>query len=115
MQNLTHTPTNNQAKVSGAVTPEIAEALRMLRASEFRLEAEYFHLDIESRFELAADLRATLDDLDDRQADEIARVAADLEDESEDFSEWETRADASARIRRVVRSIESESKEVAHA
>src|SRR5205085_5750772 len=100
MQNPSTIPTNNQPRVFGPVSPEISEALRTLKASEFRLEAEYYALDFESRFELADELRATLDDLDDAEADEIARVAADLEDEAEDFSSWDTRCDASARIRR---------------
>jgi erythromycin esterase-like protein len=112
MQNLSHVPTKNQPRVFGPVSPEISEALRTLKASEFRLEAEFYALDLESRLELADELRATLDDLSDAEADEIARVASDLEDESEDFSTWETRCDASARIRRVVRSLESNKQEV---
>jgi hypothetical protein len=111
MQNPSTIPTNNQPRVFGPVSPEISEALRTLKASEFRLEAEFYALDLESRLEFADELRATLDDLSDAEADEIARVASDLEDESEDFSTWETRTDASARIRRVVRSIESGRKE----
>ena len=111
MQNPSTIRRDNQPRISGAVTPEIADALHTLKASEFRLEAEYYALDFESRFELADKLRATLDELSDAEADEIARVASDLEDESEDFSTWDARTDASARIRRVMRSIESGRKE----
>lgn len=108
MQNPSTIRTDNQPRIVGAVTPEIADALRTLKASEFRLEAEFYALDIESRFELAEELRAMLDDLDDAQVDEVARVISDLEDiDGEDFSTWDTRTDASARIRRVVRSLES--------
>jgi hypothetical protein len=107
MQNLTHIPTNNQPRISGAVTPEIAEAMRTLRAADFRLESEYHAFgDWESRIELADGLRATLDDLDERQADVIARVADDLDSELEDFSEWDTRCDAARRVRTVIRSVE---------
>jgi hypothetical protein len=112
MQNPSTIHTDNQPRIVGPVSPEIAEALRTLKASEFMLEAEYYALDLESRLEFADELRATLDDLSDAEADEIARVASGLEDESEDFSRWETRCDASARIRRVVRSIESQKQEV---
>ena len=90
------------------VTPEIAETLKTLRAADWRLEAEYFAFDWESRLELAEELRSTLDDLGDAQADVIARVAEDLHSELEDFSEWETRADAASRVRRVIRSLERE-------
>lgn len=112
MQNPNTIRRDNQPRVFGPVSPEISEALRTLKASEFRLEAEFYALDLESRLEFADELRATLDDLGDAEADEIARVASDLEDESEDFSSWDTRCDASARIRRVVRSIESNRQEV---
>jgi hypothetical protein len=78
VQNPSTDTTTAQATFSGEGTPEIREALRTLRSSEFRLEADYFHLDVESRFELAAELRATLDDLTDPQADEVARVINDL-------------------------------------
>jgi hypothetical protein len=103
MQNLTTIPAPRQ---QSTITPEITEALKTLRSADWRLEAEYFHLDLESRFELAEELRSTLDDLDDRQADVIARVAEDLD--SEDFSEWETRCDAASRVRTVIHSIERE-------
>ncbi|MFL6285721.1 MAG: hypothetical protein ACJ74Q_21495 [Pyrinomonadaceae bacterium] len=107
MQNLTHIHTNNQPRVFGHVTPEIAEALRTLKAADWRLEAEYFSLDIESRFEFAEELRATLDALDDNHVDELARVIGDLEDiDGEDFTSWDTRTDAAERIRRVIRSVE---------
>ena len=109
MQNLTPNRTDNQPRVSGQVTPEIAEALRR---STFQLEAEYFPMDWESREELAEELRATLDDLDDAEADVIARVAEDLSDETEDFSSWDTRSDAARRVRLVIRSLEPEPKEV---
>ena len=112
MQNPSTIPTNNQPRVFGPVSPEISEALRTLKASEFRLEAEYFSLDIESRFEFAEDLRTTLDTLDDNHVDELARVIDDLEDiGGADFSSWDERCDAAARIRRVVRSLESSRKE----
>jgi hypothetical protein len=107
MQNPSTITTNNQSRVVGEVSPEVYEALRTARAFEFRLEAEFYHLDWESRLELADELRDLCDILDDEQADVIARVASDLEDESEDFSTWETRSDAASRIRRVVRSLES--------
>ena len=108
MQNLTPNRTDNQPRVSGQVTPEIAEALRR---STFQLEAEYFPMDWESREELAEELRATLDELGDAEADVIARVAEDLSDESEDFSTWETRTDAARRVRLVIRSLTSTGKE----
>ena len=104
MQNLTTNPPNSQSQIM----PEIAEALKTLRAADFRLEAEYFALDWESRCELAEELRAALDDLNDAQADVIARVAEDLDDEVEDFSQWGTRADAASRVRTVIRSLERE-------
>jgi hypothetical protein len=109
MQNLTPTAASVQPTFSGEGSPEIREALRTLKASEWRLEAEYFSLDTESRFELAVELRSTLDDLNDEQVDELARVINDLEDiDGADFSTWDARTDASARIRRVVRSLESD-------
>jgi hypothetical protein len=108
MQNLSYVPTDNQPRIVGAVSPEIREAIHTLRAADFQLESEFHPFDWESRLELADELRETLDELSDAQADEVARVAADLEDESEDFSTWDARTDASARIRRVVRSIEQE-------
>jgi hypothetical protein len=91
-----------------SITPETRETLRTLRAAAFRLEADYFSLDWESRLELAEGLRSTLDDLDAAQADVIAHVAEDLDDEFEDFSLWETRADAARRVRLVITSIEQE-------
>jgi hypothetical protein len=110
--NITPNAPPTQHTFSAAESPEVYEALRTLHASEFRLEAEYYHLDAEGRFELADELRATLDDLGDAQVDELARVIDDLEDlSSADFSTWDVRCDASARIRRVVRSIESGRKE----
>lgn len=109
MQNLSHVSTDNQPRVIGPMSPEIAEALRR---SEFTLEAEYFPMDWESREELADDLRSMLDELDDPQADVIARGVEDLGDEGEDFSEWETRTDAARRVRCVIRSIESNRQEV---
>lgn len=89
------------------ITPETHAALRTLRAANFQLESEYHPFgDWESRLELAAELRATLDDLSDAQADVIACVAEDLDDEAEDFSQWETRAGAASRVRTVIRSLE---------
>jgi erythromycin esterase-like protein len=109
MQNPSTIPTNNQPRVFGHVTPEIHEALRTLKASEFRLEAEFYSLDIESRFEFAEELRTTLDALDDNHVDELARVIDDLEDiDGADFTSWDERTDAAARIRRVIRSVEKE-------
>jgi erythromycin esterase-like protein len=109
MQNPSTIRTDNQPRVFGHVTPEIHEALRTLKASEFRLEAEFYSLDIESRFEFAEDLRTTLDVLDDNHVDELARVINDLEDiDGADFSSWDERTDAAARIRRVIRSVEKE-------
>jgi len=93
------------------IAPDLAEALKTARAAEFRLEAEYFALDWEGRLELAEELYALCNDLDDAQADVVARVASDLESELEDFSTWETRCDAAARVRAVIRSLE---KEAAH-
>jgi hypothetical protein len=101
------------ARQHNHVTPENHEALKTLRAADFRLEAEFYALDIEGRFELAEELRATFDDLGDAQVDELARVVNDLEDISgEDFSQWETRAAAASRVRTVIRSLE---REAAHA
>lgn len=115
MQNPSTIHTDNQPRVFGHVTPEIADALRTLKASEFRLEAEFYSLDIEGRFEFAEELRATLDALDDNHVDELARVIDDLEDiGGADFTSWDTRTDAAARVRRVVRSIESDQRH-AHA
>jgi hypothetical protein len=106
----------NIRPVSGSgqspITPEIGEALKTARQAEFRLEAEYFALDWESRLELAEELYALCADLDDAQADAIGRVAADLESELEDFSTWETRCDAAARVRAVIRSLEREAAHV---
>lgn len=90
------------------VTPEIDDALKTAWHIKFRLEAEYFALDWESRLELAEELYALCDDLTDEQADVIARVASDLESDFEDFSRWETRADAASRVRTVIRSLERE-------
>ncbi|MFL6283549.1 MAG: hypothetical protein ACJ74Q_10460 [Pyrinomonadaceae bacterium] len=107
MLNLTPNRTDNQPRIVGSVTPEIADALRTLKASEFRMEAEFYSLDIESRFEFAEELRTTLDDLADSHVDELARVIDDLEDiGGADFSSWDERTDAAARIRRVIRSVE---------
>jgi erythromycin esterase-like protein len=109
MQHLTSNAPSAQVRVLGPVTPEIHEALRTLKASEFRLEAEFYSLDIKSRFEFAEDLRTTLDTLDDNHVDELARVINDLEDiDGADFSSWDERTDAAARIRRVIRSVEKE-------
>lgn len=106
MQNLT---TVTVARQSPTIMPATAEALRTLRAADFRLESEYHPFgDWESRLELAEELRAVLDELTDAQADVIADVAADLDSELEDFSEWETRADAAERVRTVIRSLERE-------
>jgi hypothetical protein len=110
MQNPTPNAPTTQHTFNAAESPEVHEALRTARAFEFRLEAEYFHMDWESRLELADELRALCDILDDEQADVIARVASDLEDESEDFSTWGTRADAARRVRLVIRSLEAQEK-----
>jgi hypothetical protein len=112
MQNPTPNAPAAQHTFNAAESPEVYEALRTARAFEFRLEAEFYHLDWESRLELADELRALTDILDDEQADVIARVASDLEDESEDFSAWATRADAARRVRQVIRSLESSRQEV---
>ena len=102
--NLTLVTPQNQSQF----TPEIAEALKTSRHIEFRLEAEYFSLDLESREELAAELYALTNELPDHLADVAARVAQDLQDETEDFSAWDTRSDASRRVRQIVRGLESE-------
>jgi hypothetical protein len=102
--NLTHVSATRQQQI----TPEIADAIKTARSAEWRLEAEYFHMDWESRLEMAEELRRLSDDLDDRLADVALRVADDLDDEAEDFSEWETRADASRRVRQIVRALERE-------
>jgi hypothetical protein len=107
--NLTLVTPQNQPSISR----EIAEALKTLRRADFRLEAEFYHMDWDAREELAAELFAACDDLSDEQADVIARVASDLQDESEDFSTWDARTDAAERVRRVIRSVQSEQKEVA--
>src|SRR4051794_30448841 len=105
--NITPNAPPAQHTFNASTSPEVYEALRTLRASEFRLEAEFYSLDIESRFEFAEELRTTLDTLDDNHVDELARVIDDLEDiGGADFSSWDVRTDAAARIRRVVRSIE---------
>jgi hypothetical protein len=89
------------------ITPEIAEAIKTARSASWRLEAEYFSLDWESRLELADELRAMLDELPDEAADIAAGVARDLDDETEDFSDWEVRSEASERMMRVARALES--------
>ncbi len=101
------------AAVKGEVTPEIREALRTLKATDFRLEAEYFPFgDWESRLEMAEELRAVLDDLPtDEQADIVAGVVRDLDDETEDFGDWHTRCAAAERLRLVIHNLEP--KEVA--
>ena len=104
----THTIPVTPARQQSTITPEIHDTLKTLRAADFRLEAKYFALDWESRLELAEELRATLDDLDERQADVTGRVASNLESELEDFSAWETRAGAASRVRTVIRSLERE-------
>jgi hypothetical protein len=108
----------NSSLVSGSrqqsITPEIAEALKTLRSNDFRLESEFHPFgDWESRLEMAEELRALLDDLEEAQADEVARIAANLEDEATDFSTWDTRTDAAERMRRVVRALETPRQEVA--
>ncbi len=101
--NLTLVTPKNQP-----VSPEIAEAIKTARSAAWRLEAEYFHLDLESRLELAEELAALCNDLDDDQlADITAGVARDLDDETEDFSDWTVRCDAAERMRRVARALES--------
>lgn len=107
MQNLSYVSTDNQPRVFGQMSPEIAEAVRTFRASAFQLESEYHPFgDWESRLELAEELRATLDDLTDEQVDEVARVIGTLEDETEEVYSWDERIELSNRIRRVARSIE---------
>lgn len=89
-----------------SITPEIADALKTASAVSFNLSAEYFNLDWESREELARELWALGDRLDDdRLADVAFAVARDLEDESEDFSAWETRSDAARRVSQIARSL----------
>lgn len=102
--NLTLVTPQNQSQI----TPEIHEALKTARHIDFRLEAEYFALDWESRLELADELRQLTDDLTDELTDVAVRVAEDLESEAEDFSAWETRSDAARRVRQIVRVLESE-------
>lgn len=101
-------PTLESADRQPSISPEIAEALKTLRAADFRLEADYFPFgDWESRLELADDLRSILDDLPtDELADMTAAVVRDLEADGEDFGEWLVRCDAAERLRRVIRSIE---------
>lgn len=91
-------------------TPEIREALRTLRAADFRLEQDYFPFgDWESRLEMADELRCVLDDLpSDELADITAGVVRDLESEGEDFGDWTIRCDAAERLRRVARALEAE-------
>ncbi len=112
MQNLTQTPAASQSQF----TPEVHEALKALRAADFRLEATYFPFgDWESRLEMADELRAILDELPtDELADMTAAVVRDLESEGEDFGDWTIRCDAAERLRCVARQLEA--KEVrAHA
>jgi hypothetical protein len=91
------------------ITPEIADALKTLRAADFRLEQTYFPFgDWESRLELAEELREILDDLPtDQLADMTAAVVRDLESEGEDFGDWTIRCDAAERLRRVARCLEA--------
>jgi hypothetical protein len=103
MQNLTLIPATSQE-----ITPEIAEALKTARHAEFRLEAEYFHMDWESRLELAEELYALCDELPDELADITGRVASDLESELEDFSTWDTRTDAAEHMRQIIRVLTGE-------
>jgi hypothetical protein len=108
--NLTTVPASRQQ----SITPEIAEALKTLRAADFRLEQTYFPFgDWESRLELAEELRDILDDLPtDELADMTAAVVRDLESEGEDFGDWPVRCDAAQRLRRVMRHLESDGEEV---
>lgn len=91
------------------LTREIDDALKTLRAADFRLESDYFPFgDWESRLELAEELRAVLDELpSDELADMTARVVSDLESESEDFGDWTIRCDAAERLRRVARVLDA--------
>jgi hypothetical protein len=103
MQNVIDFPASRQSQS----TPEIREAIRTLRSTDWNLEAEYFHLDWASRLELADELRGVLDELPtDEQADVVAGVVRDLESDFEDFSDWTTRCEAAERLRRVVRQLE---------
>jgi hypothetical protein len=105
MQNLLQQPAARQSQF----TPEIHEALKTLRAADFRLEQTYFPFgDWESRLELAEELRAILDELpSDELADMTAAVVRDLESEGEDFGDWTIRCDAAERLRRVARHLEA--------
>ncbi|MFL6282745.1 MAG: hypothetical protein ACJ74Q_06215 [Pyrinomonadaceae bacterium] len=86
--NITPNAPPAQHTFNASTSPEVYEALRTLRASEFRLEAEFYTLD-------------------DNHVDELARVIDDLEDiGGADFSSWDERTDVAARIRRVIRSVE---------
>jgi hypothetical protein len=91
------------------ITPEIAEALKTLRAADFRLEQTYFPFgDWESRLEMAEELRGILDELpSDELADMTAVVVRDLESEGEDFGDWTVRCNAAERLRRVTRHLEA--------
>jgi hypothetical protein len=104
MQNLLQQSTVRQSQIS----PEIHEALRTIRAAEHRLERETFIFDIEARLEMAAELADTLAELPDELADATGRVILALDDETETFEDWGTRCDAAARLRGVVRGLESE-------
>lgn len=99
--------TTNRAASQSQITPEIAEAIKTARSASWRFEAEYFALDYESREEMALELRGLLDELPDDLADITATVAADLESEHEDFSDWGTRSDASRRMLQVAHALES--------
>jgi hypothetical protein len=101
-QNLT----TSTVTVKGATTPEIRDAIRTARSASWRLEADYFAFDWEARLELAEELREMLDELPDDLVDVAARVASDLESELEDFSDWDTRSDASRRILGVAHALE---------
>ena len=104
MQNLNHVPATRQS----LTPPEVRDAIRTLRAADFRLESENHLFDWESRLEMADELRAVLDDLpSDELADITAGVVRDLDDELEDFSEWPTRCEAAGRLRRVARALEA--------
>src|SRR2546423_11445177 len=84
------------------ISPEIRDALRTARHVEFRLEAEYYALDWESRLELAAEVREIAAASEGRTRQLAEAVEFVLESELYDLSDWDERTDAAALTRVLV-------------
>lgn len=106
MQNPTTFLPNNQPRIVGELTPEIQDALRLARAVEYDLAAEYFTTDWGLRDRLARDLHDVAKALPESFASVALSVARDLNDEDADFEEWGSRLDASRRIHRLTLAVE---------